>query len=495
MYNNDMKRAAAYTRFSSEKQTESSTAAQMAQIIEYAKKNGYVIVKTYSDEALSGFLDANKREGLNEMIQDAKRLDFAYVLVWNFDRLARKRKIMLELREFLEENGITLISITQEVPKGPEGIIIESVYDAMAEIYSWNLARNVMRGMIHSAKNGGLCGRNAPFGYINVYNEGRRQIAIDPDRSQAVRKIFEMYANGATMLSLAKWLNENKYRTKRGNVFTVDSVRTILTNEIYKGVLTFNKKRVRGKMNPYTDVVCVNVPQFAIVSVDLWERAQRTRATRAISSGPAPMLQGLFVCTACGRRVVYSKRGQNKFNKEHDSDAGGYYYCSHCKKSKGTYKAIGSKKLEDIVLKEIRKEFDKAMEDIETFTAEMNSILAQESNYLGIRTLEEELEDIDNRIKHLTTVVEQGNTSQSIVNRLVELEDVRGSKMKKLKQLTVQADVTPFTTQEMAEQLTNYATGLRENRVLRNLISEGTIDFARKKVVFVFLKRARTLAV
>ncbi|WP_214078095.1 recombinase family protein [Mesotoga sp.] len=156
-----MKRATAYTRFSSEKQTEASTAAQMAQILDYAKKNG------------------------------------------------------------------------------------------------------------------GLCGRNAPFGYINVYHDGKRQLAIDPDRSQAVKHLFEMYANGATMLQLAKWLNERKYKTQRGNAFTIDSVRGILTNEIYKGVLTFNKKRVRGKMNPYTDVVCINAPQFAIVSKDLWERAQK----------------------------------------------------------------------------------------------------------------------------------------------------------------------------------------------------------------------------
>lgn len=122
-----MKRAAAYTRFSSEKQTESSTAAQMAQILEYAKKNGYQIVKTYSDEALSGFLEADKREGLSELIRDSKQINFSYVLVWNFDRLARKRKIMLDLREELEGQGITLISITQEIPRGPEGIIIESV--------------------------------------------------------------------------------------------------------------------------------------------------------------------------------------------------------------------------------------------------------------------------------------------------------------------------------------------------------------------------------
>jgi len=62
-----MKGAAAYTRFSSEKQTEASTAAQ---IIDYAKKNGYHIVRTYSDEALSGFLDVNKREGLNDLITE-----------------------------------------------------------------------------------------------------------------------------------------------------------------------------------------------------------------------------------------------------------------------------------------------------------------------------------------------------------------------------------------------------------------------------------------
>lgn len=402
---------------------------------------------------------------------------------------------MLELREFLEDNGITLISITQNVPKGPEGILIESVYDAMAEIYSWNLARNVMRGMLHGVKNGDLCGRNAPFGYMNVYKDGKRQLEIDPDKSEAVKKIFEMYANGATLLQLSVWLNESKYKTQRGNAFTVDAVRWIITNEIYKGILTFNQKRVRGKMNPYTDVVSVSVPQYSIVSEELWERAQKTRATRKPSSGPPPLLQGLFSCTECGRRVVFSKRGPNNYNKEHNTEPGGYYYCSHCKKSKKKYRVIGSQKLENAILKEIQTEFDKAMQDIDSFTAEMNARLAKESNYLGIRTLEQDISELDHSIGNITTVIERGNTSQSLVNRLMELEDERGKKMKKLKQLTVQTDVVPFTTEEMREQLTNYATSLTKNSVLRNLISGGTIDFNKKVVRFLFLKRLRELAV
>lgn len=91
----------------------------MAQILDYAK-NGYSIVKTYSDEALSGFLDANKIEGLNDLITDAKRFYFSYVLVWNFERLARKRKIMLELREFLEE--VILKEIRNEFEKALQDI-------------------------------------------------------------------------------------------------------------------------------------------------------------------------------------------------------------------------------------------------------------------------------------------------------------------------------------------------------------------------------------
>jgi len=46
--------------------------------------------------------------------------------------------------------------------------------------------------------------------------------------------------------------------------------------------------------------------------------------------------------------------------------------------------------LEEVILKEIRNEFEKALQDIARFTEEMNKRLALESNYLGIRTLEEE---------------------------------------------------------------------------------------------------------
>ena len=40
-----------------------------------------------------------------------------------------------------------LLSATEGVPDGPEGIILESVLEGMAEYYSANLAQNVKRGM------------------------------------------------------------------------------------------------------------------------------------------------------------------------------------------------------------------------------------------------------------------------------------------------------------------------------------------------------------
>ena len=65
-----MARAAFYGRFSSNNQREESIAAQSRAADEYAKKNGYEIVRTYADKAKSGTSD-NRPEFL-QMIKDAE---------------------------------------------------------------------------------------------------------------------------------------------------------------------------------------------------------------------------------------------------------------------------------------------------------------------------------------------------------------------------------------------------------------------------------------
>ena len=113
---------------------------------DYAEREGIEIVATYADEARSG-TNASGRPEFLRMVADAQRSDWDCVLVYKSDRFARNRYDAATYKAKLRKAGVELLSATEGVPDGPEGIILESVLEGMAEYYSANLAQNVKRGM------------------------------------------------------------------------------------------------------------------------------------------------------------------------------------------------------------------------------------------------------------------------------------------------------------------------------------------------------------
>ena len=173
-----MRRAAAYARYSSTQQQDISIEAQFARIEEFAKQHKYVIVARYEDRAISGF--SSKRPGLQQLIKDAKAGKFEIVILWEFARLARDRTIARNYKETFRKLGIELISVTENIPDSPEGVIIESLYEGMAEYYSRKLARDSMRGLIQTVKQGYVHGGYPPFGFKFVKDEkGKTKYAIE----------------------------------------------------------------------------------------------------------------------------------------------------------------------------------------------------------------------------------------------------------------------------------------------------------------------------
>ena len=54
-------------------------------------------------------------------------------------------------RPNVERNGVKLVSATEVISAGPEGIILESVLEGYAEYYSADLSEKVVRGMTENA--------------------------------------------------------------------------------------------------------------------------------------------------------------------------------------------------------------------------------------------------------------------------------------------------------------------------------------------------------
>ena len=253
--------AVIYARYSSDNQREESIEGQIRECTAYAEKNDITIVKHYIDRAISAKTD--NRPQFQQMIKDSDKKLFDIVLVWKLDRFARNRYDSARYKTQLKRNGVKLMSATEIISEGPEGIILESVLEGYAEYYSADLAEKVVRGQTENILKGRCNGGRGTFGYTL---DSERKFHIDPLASPFVLESFTKYRDGLTMKEIRDWLNENGIKNPVGGEFTYNSVEHMLKNRRYIGELKFR------------DVVVPNaIPP--IIPLELFEDVQEKMST------------------------------------------------------------------------------------------------------------------------------------------------------------------------------------------------------------------------
>ena len=124
-----MKTAVIYARYSSDKQTEQSIEGQLRVCYEFAERNDYKILGTYIDRAISGTTD--NRAEFQRMLKDSNKMAWDAVMVYKLDRFSRNKYEMAIHKKTLRNNGIRVISVTENIPDTPEGIILESLLEGI----------------------------------------------------------------------------------------------------------------------------------------------------------------------------------------------------------------------------------------------------------------------------------------------------------------------------------------------------------------------------
>lgn len=123
--------AVIYARYSSDNQREESIEGQLRECKEYADQNGITVVRTYIDRALSAKTDS--RPQFQQMIHDSATHTFEAVLVWKLDRFSRNRYDSAHYKRILKNNRVHVVSVTEPISNTPEGIMLESLLEGMAE--------------------------------------------------------------------------------------------------------------------------------------------------------------------------------------------------------------------------------------------------------------------------------------------------------------------------------------------------------------------------
>jgi len=228
-------------------------------------------------------------------------------MVWKISRLSRKQLDFLNIIDQLEKSDVSFFSYSENIDAStPTGKAMLQMMGSFAELERNITLENLKMGMTQRAKEGKWNG-----GSMLGYTSTNKQLVIVEHEANIVRHIFDLYISGKGYKAIANQLNHEGYKTKRNKEFSINSVRTIITNPAYAGYIRFNQvenwneKRRKGKNENY---VIVKREHKNIISDDTWEKAQSILESK--SHKPAKTFTGHFPlttllrCPKCGQGMI-----------------------------------------------------------------------------------------------------------------------------------------------------------------------------------------------
>ena len=384
-------RAVIYARFSSSNQRDESIEGQLRECHAFALSKGLVVVGEYIDRAFSATTD--QRPDFQRMIRDSAKREWECVICWKHDRFARNRYDAAFYKAKLKENGVSILYAKEDVPEGPQGIIIDSIMEGFAEYYSANLSENVKRGLYESALK-----RQTMGVMVYGYSEKDRHYVPNED-APIVKRVFEEYASGKSSKEIYSRLNDEGLRL-RGHPFGKNSVPRIIQNPKYKGEYSY-----KDIFDPH------GVP--AIVSEDLWEKANNMLGKRKDAPArkyEAFLLTGKLFCGHCGEPMT-AGGGTGKSGKRY-----GYYVCNGRRQGKCKKQNV-PKKIEDVVIKQL-----KALVFDDSFIDRVSDYYIEWQKQTDETAVKEsELKRVERSLANLQRSQEVG-FSETIAKRILELE-------------------------------------------------------------------------
>ena len=476
-----MNNAVIYARYSSHNQTERSIEGQLQDCYEYAERCGLTVIGEYIDRAMTGTND--NRDNFQQMIADAAKKQFQFIIVYKLDRFARNRYDSAIYKNKIKKYGVRVLSAMEQISDTPEGIILESVLEGMAEYYSANLSQNVKRGLRVAIQNKTYTGGIPPYGYKVV----DKTVQFDEKTAPIAKWIFEQYAAGVPKVKIIDELNRKGYKSKTGKQFTINSLQHVLNNKKYIGIHTFNGEEIDGIFPALIDQETFDKVQVQI--------ARHKRAPGAGKAHIEYLLQGKAFCGYCGSPMV----GDSGTGK-----SGTRYYYYSCAKYK--------KHVKECKKKREKKDF------IEWYVVEQTLlyvlcpnridyiadriVAAYSKNFSdgNVKSVEKQLSNIDKELDDLIDLGLKARTDaiiQKIDKRVSELELQKQDLSIELSKLKI-ANKVRLTKEDIVKWLKSFCQGDLFDEEFRRRIIDTFINsiylFDNKVVIYYNIKDGKQVS-
>lgn len=407
-------KVALYVRVSTQEQAKEgySVGEQTERLANYCKAHDWKIYDTYTD---AGFTGSNtKRPALQQMIRDVKDHKFQKVIVYKLDRLSRSQKDTLSLIEdiFLN-NDVDFVSMSENFDTStPFGKAMIGILAVFAQLEREQIKERMQMGMEARIKKGYWHGGGeAPYGYDYVNGN----LVINEFESMIVRIIFDMAYEGISDNKISQYLNENGYKTRKGD-WTRYFVRKILKKDVYAGKVQYDGCSYDGLHEPI-----IESEQFSEVQKIKKKRYDDLSDQLRNAWKASSCIGGLIYCAKCGNKYYARTNKCHKPGKLYTyqkficeaREYGNKKYPFKC-----TNKNWRKEKLVGAVLDEIRK--------LSLEPDYINSKKNKSSKKNNSKIISLEIKKIDNQISKLVDLYSIKSVSFDMIKEKIDtLEEKR----------------------------------------------------------------------
>ena len=329
-------RVAAYCRVSTAQEEQLNS--YQVQIDYYTdlinKKKEWKLVGIFADEGISG-TQTKKRTEFNRMIRMCKQKKIDLILCKSISRFARNTVDCLEYVRQLKELGIGVMFEKENINtlKMTSEFMI-ALYGSFAQAESESISKNVSWGTQKAFQAGKV---RYNFKYLLGYKKGKDgKPEIIPKEADIIKRIFNMYLDGMSLVDIAKRLETDNVPTKFGKTnWNRASILSILKNEKYVGDVLLQKtytidcishKAVKNNgERPKYLVSNAHIPIIDRETYNLVQQELARRSSKRKKSDKTKTEQGkysskyalteIMVCDECGsayRRVTWNVHGKKR---------------------------------------------------------------------------------------------------------------------------------------------------------------------------------------
>jgi DNA invertase Pin-like site-specific DNA recombinase len=267
---------------------------QRADCRRIAEQRGWTVVDEYVDNSISASDKHKRRPAYDQLVEAYMAGDFDAIVCWDLDRLTRQPRQLEDWIEAAEDRGLLLVTANGEADLTTDnGRLFARIKASVARSeVDRKSARQRAAGLQRSER-----GR-PPLGVrLTGYTVAGELV---PDEARTVERMFERFAAGDSLRSIAAWLTDIGVETRHGKAWNPSSVRAMLTNVRYAGRAVYQGEPT-GKLGSWPPIVSAEV--FEYVQSILTDPRRRTQQ----GTDRKHLGAGLYECAECVAGEVTTK--------------------------------------------------------------------------------------------------------------------------------------------------------------------------------------------